>query len=511
MMDDARKFTAWLHRETCTFPKLRFGVVPGFQGVSGIATAAIGPGETVAALAPRLLLTSSAAHAQIPELRAALAASSEPRLSRAAADRAAVWCLLIHERALKERSLWAPYIAILPTSATDHTVPTFHHAASDDVSAALAGTRMLEAVRRRLRVLDDVYRCVVEPLLAADPSGKRFDPATWSRSALAWAAQSFWSRAIRVPMRGLDNLSAEVEAMVPLVDMLNHRPGALSELSCASAAASTVRLTDGVGFAAGAQVTINYGPRSQGDLLLNFGFVLPPPNAADVVIVDERELRSALRSAGGGGGEEAAALPLVDTHLVAAEAGEKREKDDEPARKRRRRKRDGRESHQLTLHVPLSAALLDRVRAIAVDVTGCPAAAAAAAASTPQHADAGVSDFEKWVAAFRQETEDESGSGGGGGGGSASSSSGSAGAGAGAAAPKGTSLAPKDERHALNALRRVLAAMLKRNSRSSGSGRESESSSSGGGAAAAVAAMIATYTHGQVALLRSALDELDRF
>ena len=145
-------FTAWLHRETCTFPKLRFGVVPGFQGVSGIATAAIGPGETVAALAPRLLLTSSAAHAQIPELRAALAASSEPRLSRAAADRAAVWCLLIHERALKERSLWAPYIAILPTSATDHTVPTFHHAASDDVTAALAGTRMFEAVRRRLRV-----------------------------------------------------------------------------------------------------------------------------------------------------------------------------------------------------------------------------------------------------------------------------------------------------------------------------------------------------------------------
>ena len=461
--------------------KLRFGAVPGFQGASAIATARIESGETVATLPERLVMSAAVARRRIPELAAHDHAASQ-QLTATALDRAAVWCLLIHERSLGARSPWAPYIAVLPKRASI-TTPTLHMH-REDVRLSLAGTRLLSAVRRRERVLHDVYSFVVEPLLATDPLGTRFPAATWSRAALDWAAGCFWSRAIRVPLRG-----SESEAMLPLLDMLNHRPGALSTLSTRC---GEVCLTDGVGFAPGEQVCLNYGARSNADLLLNFGFTLSPTNGADVVVVDESELRGEL--AGVAAPRAARALP--DTHLVVERIVERVVASNTPAAaeppvKRVRAAasavaapaalRSAAAAPPLLLHAssPLSSALLDRIRAIAVDVTGC------APPPPPPVAAAAVDDFAQWVAQFRAETEGSGDSGA---------------AEANTATARGAALAPKDEARTLAALRRLLTAMLARNTITDAGARADATS---------ILGMIALYKRGQAELLRAALRDLD--
>ena len=461
--------------------KLRFGAVPGFQGASAIATVRIESGETVATLPERLVMSSEVARRRIPELGTQRAAAQQ--LTETALDRAAVWCLLIHERSLGTRSPWAPYISVLPKRASI-TTPTLHMD-EEGVGAELAGTRLLEAVRRRERVLRDVFSFVVEPLIATDPRGVKYPVATWSRAALAWAASCFWSRAIRVSLRGVES-----EAMLPLLDMLNHRPGALSTLSTRR---GEVCLTDGVGFAPGEQVCLNYGARSNADLLLNFGFVLAS-NGADVVVVDESELRDELA----GIAASRAARALQNTHLVVERVDQQRVVASaapaaaEPPLKRVRAAATAVAppalrcaAAPLLLHAssPLSSALLDRIRAIAANVTGC------APAAPPPAAAAAADDFALWVRQFRAETEGRAGGSGDGGAAEAI-----------VTMARGTALATKDEARTLAALRRLFTAMLARLAVTDAGARSDKAS---------VLGMIARYKRSQAELLHAALRDLD--
>lgn len=92
-----------------------------------------------------------------------------------------------------------------------------------------------------------------------------------------------------------------LQALVPLVDILNHRPGALSHWSTKTVMRHTVppeagcthcsslRLVAGTHVSAGAQVFINYGAKGNHELLLYYGFVVPD-NPANVFKLDLRSL-----------------------------------------------------------------------------------------------------------------------------------------------------------------------------------------------------------------------------
>ncbi len=103
-----------------------------------------------------------------------------------------------------------------------------------------------------------------------------------SLDALRWAHAVFWSRALVVPLNSRGK-PVQTHAVVPLLDSLNHRPGALQQLEAAGVG-TEARLVLRAGHAVGSgePLVINYGAKANAELLLHYGFCLPT-NAADYV------------------------------------------------------------------------------------------------------------------------------------------------------------------------------------------------------------------------------------
>ena len=128
---------------------------------------------------------------------------------------------------------------------------------------------------------------------------------SFSKEKLSWAAAIFWSRAVLIPADEKTSKERR-EALTPLVDILNHRPGYLSNLeihapftrqitvttltaaaAVAPAAAVdtapppgppsrgvSIRYFSGRAVHCGEQIFLNYGVRSNQELLAYFGFTL---------------------------------------------------------------------------------------------------------------------------------------------------------------------------------------------------------------------------------------------
>jgi hypothetical protein len=109
---------------------------------------------------------------------------------------------------------------------------------------------------------------------------------------LKWAHAVFWSRAmtLRFPRKGFTG-GGDVDALVPLVDMCNHRAGSTATLEIVEddAGDAFYELRAGVATKAGDEVFINYGAKGNEELLRCHGFVIPN-NPCDVLAVDLRKL-----------------------------------------------------------------------------------------------------------------------------------------------------------------------------------------------------------------------------
>ena len=126
---------------------------------------------------------------------------------------------------------------------------------------------------------------------------------------LVWAAGIFHSRAIMIPSKDRSS-RARCEALTPLIDLLNHRPGYLSELqrrpsmlaesntttSRALQKQDVVVYTVGRTIQANEQIFLNYGPKSNEDLLAHFGFCLDknrmPSQYENPRCIDHRKRRA---------------------------------------------------------------------------------------------------------------------------------------------------------------------------------------------------------------------------
>ena len=322
-------FVEWIKREGgYIHPDLTIKEERG-QGLCMFSEARIPAGSTLLMLPTALTLTTESAisHPVIGSCLREITKFGQNFAGETKDDeelrRACVYCLLLYESALGSQSLFEPYINLLPShEELWHCVPTCDKPVAKSSSAEvdpdetwrrelLSGTRIGSKLVPSFRsALDRIYADVVSPLahqLAQDHNQNIQDVCShFSREKLTWAAAIFWSRAVLIPAEHSTSQNRR-EALTPLVDMLNHRPGYLSQLEIATkdhivslightspegaeglAVTNAPHLTysSGRSIKGGEQIYLNYGARSNEELLAYFGFTLSG-NEGDIVFVND--------------------------------------------------------------------------------------------------------------------------------------------------------------------------------------------------------------------------------
>ena len=212
------------------------------------ARRAIAAGERVVVVPDRLVMTP----------RALLAGTELPFAPpRRPADALAFLLALERDRA---GSPWRPVLDALPVA-----LPRVAHYRAD--VDGLAGTRAWTFAAAACRRIASLHGGL-SPALAA----------RLSLAGLGWAHGIVQSRAFTVRIDGWPCC-----AIMPIIDLLDHRPGEARLDHDAAAGAWTVTTTRAV--AAGEPVYIDYGPIGNGHLLVNYGFTLAdnPHDEAELV------------------------------------------------------------------------------------------------------------------------------------------------------------------------------------------------------------------------------------
>ena len=214
-------------------------------------------------------------------------------------ERACVYIYLLYQRHLGTTSTWNEYIHILPTiDELESRIATCYTPATNATNATIA-TNALQTnlmntwigqkiIPKHIQLLDRIHTNICIPI-----EKHLNNPNIFTRKQLTWSAGIFHSRAIMVPNIHNKSSNQRIEAIVPLIDILNHRPGYLSELqrrstfSSSSTTFSTTSSTTtsipsnemmeykvGRTISKDSQIFLNYGPKANEDLLSHFGFAL---------------------------------------------------------------------------------------------------------------------------------------------------------------------------------------------------------------------------------------------
>jgi len=194
---------------------------------------------------------------------------------------------LIHEYFfLKEKSFYKPYLDVLPP--TSEVNPTFLW--SDDDLSFLEGSPVVAATKSLQSKLRREYDSL---LLGPDGLSTKY-PQLFSLDIFTyenwlWAFTMLFSRAVR--LRSVS--TGETLALVPYADLINHSPFSGAYLDGRESGDWLVK--DGFEevilyaerpYRKMEQIYISYGPKSNADLLLLYGFALErnPFNSVDVIV-----------------------------------------------------------------------------------------------------------------------------------------------------------------------------------------------------------------------------------
>lgn len=210
----------------------------------GVATVAPVPASAVLVTVPASLAMDEASLAR-SSLGPVLAGSRIPELARAAAQ-------LAFERGLGPDSFWAPYIRSLPEAPP--SLPFW-----EDLPACLEGTQVQRAARQLLEHRRQLWREHVAPLAAEHPAVLPYELC--NQESFLWAC-------------GIVSSRQHPGGLVPVIDLFNHRTaGGLAESSVLTQShhKAAVALTD---LPEATQIFVDYGDRSNQELLLYFGFAL---------------------------------------------------------------------------------------------------------------------------------------------------------------------------------------------------------------------------------------------
>ncbi|PYH76026.1 SET domain protein [Aspergillus uvarum CBS 121591] len=167
------------------------------------------------------------------------------------------------------QSFWYPYLRTLPQPGTLTTPPNYE---GEDLRW-LQGTSLLPAREQRVEKLKGKYEAAVRALREAGFEG--VEAYTWD--LYLWASTIFFSRAFSAKvLSGVipkEELSEEnISVLLPFFDVANHRPLAKVEWR---AEKDEVRFVVLENVSAGEEISNNYGPRNNEQLMMNYGFCLP--------------------------------------------------------------------------------------------------------------------------------------------------------------------------------------------------------------------------------------------
>lgn len=195
---------------------------------------------------------------------------------------------LVHERYVKgEKSFWKPYLDVLPD--VEEVNPTFTWSEAD--LKFLEGSPVVPATVSLKNKLKREY----DDLLGNDETGlisrypDRFPADKFTLENWTWAFCMLFSRAIR--LRSLQQ--GERLALVPYADLINHSPFSQAYIDAREAGdwlfkigGEEVVLFADRGYRRMEQIYISYGPKSNADLLLLYGFAVErnPFNSVDVTV-----------------------------------------------------------------------------------------------------------------------------------------------------------------------------------------------------------------------------------
>lgn len=222
----------------------------------------------------------------------------------------AMACQLIHEKyVLGDASFYKPYMDVLPD--VNEVNPTFTW--SEEDLAFLEGSPVIAATKSMQTKLRNEYN-----MLLAD-EGKLCDryPDLFPREYFTfenwiWAFTNLFSRAIR--LRNMKQ--GETLAMVPYADLINHSPYSGAYLDAREVGdwlfktgEEEVILYADRGYRRMEQIYISYGPKSNADLLLLYGFALErnPFNSVDVTVSLAARTKEIIAKNESDGGEVSAA------------------------------------------------------------------------------------------------------------------------------------------------------------------------------------------------------------
>lgn len=193
---------------------------------------------------------------------------------------------LMEQYVLGERSWWAPYLAVLPTV---QEVDDLEFETDADV-AWIHGTNLEAAFASQRRKWKDQFE--EANALLASLGSENARNGNYSYRLYRWASSIFGSRSFTSQVmddtapadraRPLGRKDPDYEVLsrlfserfavlLPLLDILNHRPAALVEWQ---AEIDHVGLQIEQGYSSGQEVCNNYGPRDNEGLLMSYGFVL---------------------------------------------------------------------------------------------------------------------------------------------------------------------------------------------------------------------------------------------
>eukprot|EP00977_Amphora_coffeiformis_P009644 scaffold2219_cov177-Amphora_coffeaeformis.AAC.20 len=199
----------------------------------------------------------------------------------------AIACQLIHERyVLGEKSFWNAYMGVLPD--VEEVNPTFTW--PDEDLAFLEGSPVIAATKSLQMKLQREYDALLggkDGLIAKYPD--RFPAEHFTYENWLWAFTMLFSRAIR--LRNLKQ--GETLALVPYADLINHSPFSQAYIDAREAGdwifkngEEEVILYADRGYRRMEQIYISYGPKSNAELLLLYGFAVErnPYNSVDVTV-----------------------------------------------------------------------------------------------------------------------------------------------------------------------------------------------------------------------------------
>ncbi|KAJ6007732.1 hypothetical protein N7540_011708 [Penicillium herquei] len=167
-----------------------------------------------------------------------------------------------------EQSFWYPYLRTLPQPGQMIT-PLFF--GEEDVDW-LQGTGIPDASVQRFQDWDQKYDSMIEKLDAAGFEG--VGAFTWDLYLWAWTiltSRAFSAKVLSSAVEPSDLPEEGVSVLLPLIDLPNHRPLAKVEWRAGEQDVGMIVLEN---VSPGQEISNNYGPRNNEQLLMNYGFCI---------------------------------------------------------------------------------------------------------------------------------------------------------------------------------------------------------------------------------------------